>query len=49
MSQIDHEAMPVVEDDPTLRPRNLRIQSVNEEQLDPLLKQKLDVLLMKKQ
>ena len=33
------------DDDPTLRPRNLRIQSVNEAQLDPELKQKLEIIL----
>ena len=35
----------LVDDDPALRPRNLRIQSVNENVLDPELKQKLEILL----
>lgn len=35
---------PFVDDDPMLRPRNLRIQSVNEEELDPELKEKLTIL-----
>jgi len=39
----------LVDDDPILRPRNLRIQSVNEEELDPELKEKLAILLDKKQ
>ena len=29
------DAQPVFDDDPTLRPRNLKIQSVNTEELDP--------------
>ena len=41
--------MALVDDDPILRPRNLRIQSVNEEELDPELKEKLAILLDKKQ
>lgn len=40
---------PFVDDDPMLRPRNLRIQSVNEEELDPELKEKLAILQNKKQ
>lgn len=41
--------IPLQDDDPALRPRNLRIQSVNEDVLDPELKQKLEILLQKKQ
>ena len=37
------------DDDPSLKPRNLRIQSVDESQLDPELREKLQVLLRKKQ
>ena len=40
---------PFEADDPNLRPRNLRIQSVKEEELDPELRQKLTTLEGKKQ
>ena len=35
------DSQPVFDDDPTLRPRNLKIQSVNTEELDPQLHEKL--------
>ena len=44
-----HDMQPVFDDDPTLRPRNLKIQSVNTEELDPQLHEKLQILLKKKE
>ena len=40
---------PFGQDDPMLRPRNLKIQSVSEGDLDPDVREKLEILLQKKQ
>ena len=49
MSARYHDMQRVFDEDPTLRPRNLKIQSVNTEELDPQLHEKLQILLKKKE
>jgi len=45
---MDQQQSAGFDDDPTLKPRNLRIQSVDPNQLDPEISDKLQILLEKK-